>query len=178
MKNGWTKRCFEECIESITYTKKIQRKDFLSEGLFPIISQEEEFINGYWNNEADLFKTTTPVIIFGDHTKILKYVDFDFVLGADGVKILQPKDFLLPKFFFYWLKAINLSSLGYARHYKLLKELEIVYPGLLEQERIVNKLDAFSEEALNLNSLYLQKIKCLDELKKSVMQMAFKGDLL
>lgn len=133
---------FEECIEPVVYTTKIQRKDFLSEGSYPIVSQEEAFINGYWDGQADVFRDNTPVVLFGDHTKVLKYVDFDFVLGADGVKILKPRDFLLPKFFFYQLQTANLDSLGYARHYKLLKELEIRYPDSLpEQRRIVGILD-------------------------------------
>ena len=141
MKSGWNKEPFEDCIEKVTYSPKIQRKDFLNDGAFPVVSQEESFINGYWDNEADLFKVKTPVVVFGDHTKVLKYVDFDFVLGADGVKILQPREFLLPKFFYYQLQTANLDSLGYARHYKLLKELEFVYPTRPEQQRIVGILD-------------------------------------
>ena len=141
MKQGWKTEPFEECIKKVTCTQKIQRKDFLDEGSYPIVSQEEAFINGYWDNEADLFKVTTPLVIFGDHTKVLKYVDFDFVVGADGVKILQPRKFLLPKFFFYQLQTANLDSLGYARHYKLLRELEITYPPPAEQRRIVGILD-------------------------------------
>ena len=141
MKAGWQTKPFDECIEKVTYTSKIQRKDFLVDGAYPIISQEDAFINGYWDHRADLFKITTPIVVFGDHTKVLKYVDFDFVLGADGVKILQPKSFLLPKFFYYQLQTANLHSLGYARHYKLLKELIITYPSLSEQQRIVGILD-------------------------------------
>jgi len=128
MKKGWQTKSFEDCIESVKYTRKIQRKDFLDEGQFPIVSQEAEFTNGYWDDEADVFKVSSPVVIFGDHTQVLKYVDFDFVLGADGVKILPPRNFLRPKFFFYQLQAANFTSLGYARHYRLLKDLEINYP--------------------------------------------------
>ena len=142
MKAGWQTKPFEECIEKVTYTSKIQRKDFLDNGAYPIISQEDAFINGYWDNEDDLFKVTTPIVVFGDHTKVLKYVDFDFVLGADGVKVLPPRDFLLPKFFYYQLQTANLDSLGYARHYRLLKELEIAHPARPEQQRIVGILDA------------------------------------
>ncbi len=138
---GWEKKTFEECIEKVTYTTKIQRKDFLVEGAFPIISQEEALINGFWNNETDLFKIARPIIVFGDHTKILKYIDFNFVLGADGVKLLCPCEFLLPKFFFYQLQSIDLKSLGYSRHYRLLKEIEVKYPPLSEQRRIVGILD-------------------------------------
>lgn len=141
MKAGWQSKLFEGCIEKVTYTQKIPRQDFLDDGKFPIVSQEAAFINGYWNSEADLFKVSTPLVVFGDHTKVLKYIDFDFVLGADGVKILQPLDFLLPKFFYYQLQAAPLDSLGYARHYKLLKELQIAYPAKPEQQRIVAILD-------------------------------------
>ena len=141
MKAGWETKPFEDCIEPVTYTQKIQRKDFLEDGAFPVISQEADFINGYWDNAADVFKVSRPVVIFGDHTKVWKYVDFDFVLGADGVKVLPPKSFLLPKFFFYQLQTANLDSLGYARHYKLLKELDIAYPKPAEQRRIVGILD-------------------------------------
>ena len=141
MKKSWQAKPFEECIEQVRYTRKIQRKDFLNNGKFPIISQEQEFINGRWEEEADVFKVSKPVIIFGDHTQVLKYVDFDFVLGADGVKILQPLDFLDPKFFFYQLQSVNFNSLGYARHYRLLKELKITYHPLNEQKRIVALLD-------------------------------------
>lgn len=141
MKTEWQTKPFEDCIESVKYTRKIQRKDFLDDGQFPVVSQEAEFTNGYWDDEADVFKVSSPVVIFGDHTQVLKYVDFDFVLGADGVKILPPRDFLHPKFFFYQLQAANVISLGYARHYRLLKELEMKYPPLSEQQRIVGILD-------------------------------------
>lgn len=141
MKKGWEQKTFENCIEHVEYTRKVQRKDFLLEGQFPVISQEAEFTNGFWDDEADLFKLSKPVIIFGDHTQVLKYVDFDFVLGADGVKILQSRSFLWPKFFFYQLQATELPSLGYARHYRLLKELVISIPPLPEQQRIVGLLD-------------------------------------
>lgn len=141
MKKGWEQKAFESCIEPVEYTRKIQRKDFLSAGRFPIVSQEAEFTNGYWNDAADVFKISKPIVIFGDHTQVLKYVDFDFVIGADGVKILQPCGFLWPKFFFYQLQIAELPSLGYARHYRLLKKLEISVPPLDEQQRIIGILD-------------------------------------
>jgi type I restriction enzyme S subunit len=141
MKAGWQTKSFEDCIEKVTYTTKIQRKEFLDAGAFPVVSQEDAFINGYWDGTDDVFRVETPLVIFGDHTKVLKYIDFDFVLGADGVKLLHPKEFLIPKFFYYQLQTAQLDSLGYARHYKLLKELEIKYPDNAEQHRIVAILD-------------------------------------
>ncbi len=142
MKQGWEILEFEHCLEKVIYTNKIQRKDFKEEGIYPIVSQEKEFVNGYWDEEDDIFRIDKPVVIFGDHTQVIKFVDFDFVLGADGVKILKPKDELEPKYLYYFLQNVNLGSLGYARHYRLLKEINVTYPkSLTEQQRIVSILD-------------------------------------
>ncbi len=173
MKAGWQTKPFEECIEKVTYTSKIQRKDFLEDGAYPIISQEDAFINGYWDNEDDLFKVTTPIVIFGDHTKVLKYVDFDFVLGADGVKVLPPRDFLLAKFFYYQLQIADLDSLGYARHYKLLKELKIAYPSRAEQQRIVGILDAAFDGIATAKANAEQNLQNARALFESHLQSVF-----
>jgi type I restriction enzyme S subunit len=141
MKGAWTRKPFEHCIEPVVWTQKVQRKDYLAAGKYPIISQEADFVNGYWDRDSDVFRVSRPLVLFGDHTQVLKYIDFDFVLGADGVKILRPKSFLCPKFFFYQLQAVEFPSLGYARHYRLLKEVEISFPPLLDQQRIVALLD-------------------------------------
>ena len=174
---GWVETLFEDCIEDVNYTAKIQRKEFLDEGEFPIVSQEAEFTNGYWDNATDVFKVTTPIVIFGDHTQVLKYIDFDFVLGADGVKILAPKPFLNPKFFFYALRSAPLKSLGYARHYRLLKELLIGYPDANTQVAIVAKLDAILAETQRLARVYERKLAALEALKKSLLHQAFTGEL-
>lgn len=141
MRTGWKTMGFEDCVEAVTPTAKVKRRSFLESGAYPVISQEEEFINGYWDEEADVQRVPTPIVVFGDHTRILKYIDFDFVVGADGVKILRPRESLLPKFLYYRLQAENLAPLGYARHYKLLRELRIAFPPLSEQGRIVGILD-------------------------------------
>jgi type I restriction enzyme S subunit len=173
MKTGWQTKPFEECIEAVKYTQKIQRKDFLDDGLFPIVSQEAEFINGYWDDEADVFKISKPLIVFGDHTQVLKYVDFDFVLGADGVKILPPREFLRPKFFFYQLQAVNFYTLGYARHYRLLKGLKIKYPPLPEQERIVGILDEAFEGIAKAKALAEANLQNARALFQSHLQSVF-----
>ncbi|MFA5994133.1 MAG: restriction endonuclease subunit S [Parcubacteria group bacterium] len=175
IKTNWQIKNFEDCLEKITYTNKIQRKDFLVSGKFPIISQEAEFINGYWDDESDLFKVKKPVAIFGDHTQVLKYVDFDFVLGADGVKILQPNDFLDSKFFYYFLQSIKLKSLGYARHYRLLKEKEISFPSLSEQHRIVKILDEVFEGVARAKENAEKNLQNSKDLFRSYSQIVFEN---
>lgn len=173
MRVGWQSKPFEDCIEKVTYTAKIQRKDFLDIGAFPVISQEEAFISGYWDNEDDLFRVENPLVVFGDHTKVLKYIDFDFVLGADGVKLLPPKEFLVPKFFYYQLQTAQLDSLGYARHYKLLKELEIKFPDRAEQHRIVAILDAAFDGIATAKANAEQNLQNARALFESHLQKAF-----
>ena len=175
---NWEEKRFEDCLDKITYTNKIQKQDFLKDGKYPIISQEQDFINGYWNNSNDLFQVKRPVVIFGDHTQILKFIDFNFVLGADGVKILQPTKEIDTKYFYYYLRSAKLRTLGYARHYKLLKEIMVSYPkSIQEQKSIVKKLDDLSKEAKKLEDIYKNKRTELEELKKSILQKAFSGEL-
>ena len=171
MKDNWSVIPFEKAICKVKYTKKIANSEYLSQGLFPIISQEDDVISGYWNNKEDVFSVTSPVVIFGDHTRVLKYVDFDFVLGADGVKILLPTKGLDAKFFMYYLNSCKIPSLGYSRHYKLLKELKIPVPPLEEQFRIVEELDQIS----NIIEKKRQQLSELDNLAQSIFYDMF-GD--
>lgn len=174
MKQGWEIKSFEDCLEKVVYTNKVQRKDFLDVGKYPIVSQEKDFVNGYWDNAKDLFKIKKPVVIFGDHTQVLKYVDFDFVLGADGVKILQPNNELEPRFFFYYLQNINIGSLGYARHYRLLKESEVVFPkSIPEQQRIVSILDEAFANISKAKDNAEQNLKNTKELFNNYLQSIF-----
>lgn len=138
---GWQEKPFESCLDRFKVTAKIPKKQFADAGQFPIVSQEADFINGYWENEADVCSLEAPVVIYGDHTQVVKYVDFDFVVGADGVKVLKPKDFIDPRFLYYFVMAHRVPSLGYARHYRHLKDQAIKYPPLEEQQRIVAVLD-------------------------------------
>ena len=120
MRKGWTIEPFEDCLDRVRYPSKVQRQKFQAVGKFPIISQESDFINGYWDNEDDVLRVDRPLVVFGDHTQILKYVDFDFVLGADGVKLLKPKPSIDPRFFYYFLMAHPIKGVRYARHYRFL----------------------------------------------------------
>ena len=171
MKEKWEIKKFESCINKVIYTNKIQKNDFLPEGNYPIVSQEEGLINGFWTDEKDVFKIKKPIGLFGDHTRILKYIDFDFVLGADGVKILEPIDNVDSKFLLYYLTWFDVPSLGYSRHYKLLKEISIPIPPLPIQESIIKELDVL----YRLKDLQEQQLTEYDNLAKSTFYSMF-GD--
>lgn len=141
MKVDWGIKAFDACIEKRKAPTKLLSSSYQEKGLYPIVSQEKDLISGYWDNPDDLFVHRKPVVVFGDHTMVVKYIDFDFVVGADGVKILEPKEFLLPKYFFYWVSSVHIKSRGYARHFRYLREASVPIPSLPEQQRIVDILD-------------------------------------
>lgn len=138
----WPVVAVGEALEDVKYSPKVQKSEFLEAGKYPIVDQSEKFIAGYWNDARALFRLSKPVVLFGDHTRALKYVDFDFVLGADGVKILQPDDRFVPRFFHYALLNAEIPELGYSRHFKELVRVSIAVPPLKVQREIVAELEA------------------------------------
>jgi type I restriction enzyme S subunit len=120
--------------------KKIQTKDVLDSGDFPVVDQGKVFIRGYCNDARKVIRVKAPLILFGDHTRETKLIDFDFVVGADGVKLLQPVC-LLADYYHLALQWLPLDSRGYGRHFKLLRASFIPLPPLSEQHRIVAKVD-------------------------------------
>ena len=72
-------------VKVISPKRKIKKNEYLEEGLYPIIDQGQKFIVGYTNDINAIFERYSYVI-FGDHTETLKYVDFQFAQGADGLK--------------------------------------------------------------------------------------------
>lgn len=140
-REAWTSLPFSKCIKKVKKQPQIKEKDYSTDGIYPIVSQESELVSGFTNDETFVYRHEKPVIIFGDHTRVIKYIDFDFAIGADGTHILSPIDDIHPKFFYYSLLSLRVKSLGYARHFKILKASTIYFPAYKEQEFIVKKLD-------------------------------------
>ena len=161
-------------INKITYTDSILKSNFLEEGNFPIISQERDFINGYSNDDKNIFNIKKPVVVFGDHTKCIKYIDFDFILGADGVKILEPNDKLFTKYLYYFLLSLNIRDLGYARHFRLIKDLNIILPPLQKQKEIVEMLDKVLGNLEKMKKNTEKNIKNSKEIFESELNAIFK----
>ena len=126
------------------------RNDYLTEGLYPIIDQGQDYIAGYTNNTENLLPED-KYVIFGDHTTCLKYFEGKFAQGADGIKILISKDIIIPKYLYYAMNSYKSFSVSYARHWSKMAATKIPVPSLAEQERIVNILNRFDKLATDVS---------------------------
>lgn len=133
-------------LESVIYQvgnkyNQVLSSEIQKEGLIPVVSQGQKLVDGYTDQIVKRIEDI-PLVLFGDHTRNVKYIDFPFVIGADGVKLLKPI-ILSARFLYFWtlFSSSNLRDRGYARHYTLLKEVPFPLPPLPEQHRIVAKIE-------------------------------------
>ncbi len=97
---------------------------------------------------------------------------------------LWVKDFKgnLPRFVYHFLRGIDVSKLNSgsanpALNRNVLHAINTYWPPVSEQQNIIHSLDSLFDECERLESIYRQKITALDELKKSLLQKAFAGEL-
>jgi hypothetical protein len=176
----WTK--YDVLFSDISKSeKKIEEKNYLENGKIAIVSQGKDKIVGYSDIlKVEPYKEELPLIIFGDHTLNVKYIDFPFYIGADGVKVLKTTSIIISKFLFYLLnnlKTFTLINTGYRRHYPILKKLFFPLPPINEQRRIVEKLDFLFDKIKKAKEL-IEEIKIdIENRKISILDRAFKGVL-
>ncbi|MEP7706530.1 restriction endonuclease subunit S [Paraglaciecola sp. 25GB23A] len=138
---GWVCKKLPDIYYPISPSgKKLKTSEIQNQGLHPVVDQGQEYISGYSNDDELLIKLPSPVIVFGDHTRNIKYIDFDFIAGADGTKILCPI-LIYPRYFYLYLNSYDLESRGYGRHFKILNDNLFFIPPEAEQHRIVAKID-------------------------------------
>ena len=155
---------FLNVFEDVTkHGTKIPTNQYLNIGKYPIIDQGQNGVAGYTNQEEGLF-TNVPAIVFGDHTRVIKYVDTPCFLGADGVKLLKAKDEKANyRYLYYVLSNARIPDTGYNRHFKWLKEINIPLYDEKIQKRIADELDKITD-LIDKRKAQLEK---LDELVKA-----------
>ena len=168
---NWNAANFSETIlHQRVDVGNIKKQNYMETGKFPIIDQSQDYIVGYSNDETLVYDGELPIIIFGDHTRIFKFIDFPFICGADGTKVLQPnQEIVNPEYFYFALKSLNIPSKGYNRHYRLLKEQKIPIPPLPEQRAIASVLSTVRQAIEATEGV----IATARELKRSMMKHLF-----
>lgn len=173
--------CWLKLVESFdNHTdskKKIKQKDYLVKGKLAVVDQGQELIGGYTNDVEKSYSGALPIVIFGDHTRCIKFVDFPFAQGADGVKVLRPKPFYLPKAFYYALQSVNIPNFGYRRHFPLFNKFSIPLPPFAEQQRIVDRIESLFAKLDEAKEKAQAVVDSFETRKAAILHKAFTGEL-
>lgn len=162
----WTSKKLSELIKMIVPPKKLLASEYQENGRFPIIDQSQKYISGWTNDKTSIIDKQLPIIIFGDHTCILKLIEFPFAQGADGIKIFYCSSNTFTRYIYQYLLFNSISIEEYKRHFSILKEKIIYYPNSqIEQQRIADCLSSLDE----LITAQTKKIDLLKEHKKGLM---------
>ena len=172
---GWEKKKVGDMISKIQRTKQVTANNYQASGKIPVIDQSRNFIAGYTDDSECLVKVTVPYIVFGDHTRILKYIPFSFAKGADGTQLIMSNDLeRMPQTLFYnSLIEIDLSNYSYARHFKYLKE-EFV---LLPSEHIARKYDSIVSRYYQSIQKSREQIRLLTEARDRLLPKLMSGEI-
>ena len=172
--DGWKNRTVGEVIEKPARSKQIMTSNYQKSGLIPIIDQSRDFIAGYTNDAEALVEKDVPVIVFGDHTRVLKYIQFPFAKGADGTQLIISNCDEMPQSLLYCsLVSIDLSNYHYARHFKYLKAEKVLIPTL----EIANMFDKFCSEIFEEIQCKRNQIVKLTEARDRLLTQIMNGEV-
>ena len=171
---NWSVLKLKEIIIKEKSTNKVKNDDFLLDGKIPVIDQSNKFISGYTNEKKYLIEVEKPVIIFGDHTRNLKLINFNFARGADGTKLIISKNKKISQNLLYIkLKKIDLSNFGYARHFKFLKNCYVTIP----DESVAKKFDECTSDLFQQIHLNTDQNIQLKKLQNWLLPYLMEGKL-
>lgn len=199
MKQGWEVKKLGEVCDVSAGNSAPQEKEFFENGKYPFfrtadvgrlhissnLIEPKDYLNKKGIQGLRLFEKGTILLPKSGASTFLNH---RVILGVDGyvashlATINTHKDILNNIFLFHFLKNVKAQDLIQDIQYPSLKltdvkEIIISYPPLPEQKHIVQKLDKLSAETKKLEAIYQQKITNLDDLKKSILQKAFRGEL-
>lgn len=158
-----------DCIRILKRKHKIKKSEYLPTGTVPVIDQSGAFIAGYIDDRNQAYDGDLPVLVFGDHTCVLKYVDFPFAVGADGTQLIRPKEDFDVRYFYYALKSLPLEQFGYQRHFKYLKTSTVSCPPMYAQRKIASILGNY-DDLIENNT---RRIKILEEMAAAIYREWF-----
>lgn len=167
----WNEEKLEKLIITVNPPAKLQSSSYLAAGKFPIIDQSQDLICGWTNDAEAVVKGSPPVIVFGDHTCALKFVEQPFAQGADGIKILKAKPEITIKYLFHSLNHRPLVMEDYKRHFSTLRERLVYFPDIKsgEQQKIADCLTSLDE----VIAAQGRKVEALKAHKRGLMQQLF-----
>lgn len=172
---GWERKKIGDLISKTQRTKQVPTNCYQSVGSIPIIDQSKNYIAGYTDDEECKVSVEIPYIVFGDHTRVLKFIPFSFAKGADGTQLIMTNDLKrMPQSLFYnSLKHVDLSNYSYARHFKYLKEEQILVP----TELIADRFDSFASKWYKAIQQCRKEINILTEARDRLLPKLISGEI-
>lgn len=170
---AWDSLPFDRVLRRLNAkAHQIQTSEYRATGRYPVVDQSAAFVAGYSDHGEKRFHCPQRgVIVFGDHTCITKFVDFDFLVGADGTQVLVAQPGHSTRFHAYQLQYRGVEPTGYNRHFRFLKERDFLVPEFGEQEAIAAVLSDMDAE---LAALDARRAKT-HALKQAMMQDLLTG---
>ena len=168
---GWGKKTVGELLQKVKRRVSIPKSEICSTGNIPVIDQSRQFIAGYTDVSESRIDVENPLIVFGDHTRILKFIMFPFACGADGTQLIMSNDLnRMPQVLFYIsLINVDLSSYSYARHFKYLKQEEIVVPDEKTSRKYSKTVSEWYQNIQNFRSQITMLTEARDRLLPKLM---------
>lgn len=128
----------KKCYDDTSSATKVPAGDYQNNGRYAIYDQSQDCDIAGYTDSIEGVCNNYPAVLFGDHSRVIKYINQPFYIGADGVKIIRPKgDDLLPEFLYYDLLYHNIPNTGYNRHFKYVKMLKLTEASIDEQEEFL-----------------------------------------
>jgi hypothetical protein len=162
MRDGWERKTLEEIAYTVSVRgHQAQTSEYSASGAWPIVDQGQERVVGYTDSYEPI-REPLPLVLFGDHTRLVKLIEEPFVVGADGVKLLAPNTDIADVHYLHVLVSVaarQIPSLGYSRHFKELKEVVLPLPPLPKQRKIAAILRTWDEALEKLNALRALNIR-------------------
>ena len=147
---GWGVESVGNLLDKVTKAEKIENNSIEFVGRIPVIDQSQKYIAGFTNNQNSLIQPQNGHVIFGDHTRVVKYINFDYARGADGTQVLISNNENISNVLLYhMIEDFDLSNYGYARHFKFLKEKLVIVPDKKISLQFANKADVIYKKIRN-----------------------------
>ena len=167
----WEHSTVADLVETVTPPKRLLTSAYQADGRFPIFDQSQKYICGWTNDDDAVITKPLPVIVFGDHTCVLKFVDRPFAQGADGIKILLAREYVSTSYLYHQLTYRAVAMREDKRHYSALKKKVVCFPDPTsgEQQKIADCLGSLD----GLIAAEGRKLDILRQHKQGLMQQLF-----
>ena len=171
---GWGVESVGNLLDKVTKAEKIENNSIEFVGRIPVIDQSQKYIAGFTNNQSSLIQPQNGHVIFGDHTRVVKFINFDYARGADGTQVLISNNENISNILLYhMIEDFDLSNYGYARHFKFLKEKLVIVPDKKISLKFANKADVIYKKIRN-NIFENQE---LNQLRDWLLPMLMNGQV-